>query len=434
MSDDGIYDYRFIDDPQGEPPDGWQSTSDFFPERDDRITHLYELAGRTPPLWAQDFFRIARVVYLVDKLASRKKAPDGWTREITLAIQLANPEIWRPETLEKVLCTLTSDIWELNFDSGATPRQDVAQPLEVLPKASEIALFSGGLDSAAYAAHRAHQDGALVLVAHYTDDKGQQRSIFEEIPNRGKAVFLRQFHLQAIRVNSLQQSKRDNGLELSTRSRGLLFIAAAVLVAAAHNVPKVVIPENGQMALNPPLAANRVGACSTRSVHPTSLELINGLIRDVGGDVQVVNPFMTYTKAGVCSLARSSGLGVNALMKTVSCGRPPNRRRGGIYHHCGCCLPCLVRRAGLWVALNGHDKTPYEENPWNKKASSEDLIAVLHWLAVPFHPRDLVADMPLPATSSLTELTKVIEAGRQDMKLYLDAVLPAQSQYRRWLT
>jgi hypothetical protein len=191
------------------------------------------------------------------------------------------------------------------------------------------------------------------------------------------------------------------------------------------------------MALNPPLAADRVGACSTRSVHPTSLELINGLIRRIGGDVEVVNPFITYTKAGVCSLARSSGLDASILMKTVSCGRPPNKYRGGIYHHCGSCFPCLVRRAGLWVALNGHDETPYEKNPWEPATSEkkrQDLIAVLHWLAVPFHPHDLVADMPLPAASSLTELATVIEVGRQEMGCYLDAVLPARSQYRRWLT
>ena len=73
-----------------------------------------------------------------------------------------------------------------------------------------------------------------------------------------------------------------SSLEPSSRSRGLLYVAAAVYAAAAHGARTVLVPENAQLAVNLPLSPSRAGACSTRSVHPRTLSLLNNLIAQAG--------------------------------------------------------------------------------------------------------------------------------------------------------
>lgn len=437
MSPAAVYRYQFTDQLHEPLPRGWQRLSSAnFGEKDDRMWRL-SAAGRTPDSWAQDLLRVARVTYLVDKLAGRRGALDGWTRTIDLEIQLADPAPWRPhlDLVADLLNTLTSDCWTIAVTDGRY-RQADTEPLTRAEPVSEVALFSGGLDSTAYAANRArHGSGPLLLVAHYTSDKRQQAVIRDVVRRIQPSVTLLQFS-QPLRQPTRPGSHSKQKLELSTRSRGLLFLAAATYVAAAHGVPEVAVPENGQLAVNPPLTADRVGACSSRSVHPRTLDLVNRLIRGIRGTIQVVNPLATHTKAGVCRLALDAGLDAGALARTVSCGRPPERRGRGPFAHCGCCYPCLVRRAALWTVLGDEDQTPYQETPWNVPVESDrrdDLIAVLDWLATPFRPRDLVADMPLPQNTSLTNLAAVIDAGRAELRAYLHAALPRDHTYRRWL-
>jgi 7-cyano-7-deazaguanine synthase in queuosine biosynthesis len=438
--------YRFVYTDREEIRPGWTSlSSENIAHGDSLVDDLRKPLG-TPPVWAQDLLRIARVVYLVDRLAEREKQPDGqtpscdgWTRNIALDIQLADPAPWRsdPGLLNATLNTLTSDDWDVTVSAGAPSYPEGGVMFDHW-RATEVALFSGGLDSTAHAASRARNgEGKLLLVAHYSDfEKAQQKGICDAVQSINGSVHLHQFSQQPGRP--LSWIARHRNPELSTRTRGLLFIAAAVYAAAAHRVDEVAIPENGQLAINPPLAANRVGACSSRSVHPKALELINQLIRTGGGAIKVVNPLVGLTKADVCRLALDSGLSPEVLARTVSCGRPPRRRGRGPYAHCGCCFPCLVRRAGLWHALHGQDGTEYQDDPWNVPPNSDrrnDLVAVLSWLAAgEFTRRDLVADLPLPASYSLGFVLSVIRQGQDELRAFLHDALPQGLPYRDWLT
>ncbi|WP_157856244.1 hypothetical protein [Actinacidiphila yeochonensis] len=126
------------------------------------------------------------------------------------------------------------------------------------------------------------------------------------------------------------QNKEQAALERSTRSRGFLYAATAVRAAAAEGAPVAHIPENGQLAINPPLSPGRAAACSTRSVHPWTLHLLNQLIAAVAGGsvVQVQNPLVHLTKRQVCQSARNVGLSAADLAASLSCGTPPQRRPG----------------------------------------------------------------------------------------------------------
>ena len=66
-------------------------------------------------------------------------------------------------------------------------------------------------------------------------------------------------------------------------------------MGSPHGAPSVLLPENGQLAVNLPLTPSRPAACSTRSAHPRTLNLLNQLITALGGGVTVMNPLSAAT-------------------------------------------------------------------------------------------------------------------------------------------
>jgi len=410
----------------------------FFQENDVMIENV--CAPRPPCQWAADLLRIARAVYMVDKFARRAEAPDGWTRTLELTVSVTDSDRWAPRTSEltALLNALTSDDWQVHIVGGA--RAVHWQPTLDAPswRAERVSLFSGGLDSTAYAASVARKGGGpLLLVGHY---RGDEKALQEKVHRRIVAGGMRSVHLaqyqQTPALPAHLKGVRGLGGESTTRSRGLLFLAAAIYAAAAHGVAQVTMPENGQLAVNPPLAPSRVGACSTRSVHPWTLYLLNRLIAGVDGDVTVTNPLLQLTKGEVCLLALESGLTAELLGTTESCGRSLDSY-GRAGPNCGYCFACLVRRSGLFHAL-GDDPTGYDEDPWDRvpdaqQTQTDDLITLLHWLRADFTVRDLVADLPLPDGVSPAVLVDVIQRGRQELSAFLSARIPAGSPYRTGL-
>ncbi|WP_216592957.1 hypothetical protein [Verrucosispora sioxanthis] len=278
------------------------------------------------------------------------------------------------------------------------------------PQVQEVALFSGGLDSTAYAVERSTAAaGGLLLVSYYEPHWGSHQDVVMAAVRRAASRRIQQFKAsQQVRAPHVE-------LEKSARTRGLLYMATAVYLAAVHDIPNIAVPENGQLAMNPALTPARAAACSTRSVHPGTLSLLNELIRAVGGTTSLINPYLHLTKGEVCQRALRAGLdGATLTNATVSCGRPPRDRPDP---HCGCCYPCLVRHSGLLTAL-GIDETPYVKDVWamaDRLAATDDRRALQRWLSKPFGVRDLFTDIPVPESSDLTALVDVVQRGRTEL-------------------
>ncbi|OLF15025.1 7-cyano-7-deazaguanine synthase [Actinophytocola xanthii] len=394
-----------------------------FRERETRVDLLTRLVS-TAPLWSSDLLRIARAVFLVDKRFLRSETADRWTRVIRLSVQLNEPETWTPsvlETLNTVLAQLTGDHWSVEVHPGAT-----AQTLLDDEPVGEVALFSGGLDSTAYAAHAVRNATTPLLLISFDDGlQSRQQEIRRYVEQISRRPVTSQQLAQTV------QSEPGEDLEPSSRSRGFLYLAAAVCSAASHRLERVSLPENGQLAVNPPLTPGRLGALSTRSAHPNTIALLNQVIRGVGGTVRVTNPLLDRTKGEVCALALESGLTAAALGRTISCGNPRRTKMKADFN-CGYCYPCLLRRAGLLQAL-GEDPTEYQHNvadlPIDDR-KARDLTALAQWLNNPFGLRDVVADSPYPDEVPPPAVLPVLLRGRTEFSAMLTRVLPADHPLR----
>ena len=151
-------------------------------------------------------------------------------------------------------------------------------------------LFSGGLDSLVGALDGLEAGQRLLLVSHY--DFGQLADIQQTLA----AALLR--HYGPDRVHHLGlRVQFPEAPELSMRSRSLLYLALGLAAAAGFGgATPLIIPENGWISLNPPLTANRLGSCSTRTTHPYFLEQLTGLWRAAGVENPLVNPYQDCTK------------------------------------------------------------------------------------------------------------------------------------------
>lgn len=394
-----------------------------FLEREERIIGPDRLPCLVPE-WADDFFRVARAVFIADKFVRRARTQDRWSRRIHLSVPVSQPERWLGTAaqahLSALLQLLTGDEWCFEFRNlGPRFIQDVLDETP-LPQASEVALFSGGLDSLSWAAVRTRAEGAGPLLLVMFREIGLLR-----LQKRVYAAVRKLERTRDVLLLPMSQTPGGDGsrtrLETSSRTRGLLYVAGAIRAATGHGVTTVHIPENGQLALNPALTAARSGALSTRSVHPWTLHHLNAIAQAIAGEenaVRVVNPWALLTKGEVCLAATAARLPASALEDSLSCGKPPSRRRNGPRKaNCGVCFPCLVRRSGL-LRANGDDRTDYETEPWSAGLSPErtdDWRALQRWLRTPFSPIDLLTDRPLPPETDMSGAYDVVRRGRKEL-------------------
>ncbi len=344
---------------------------------------------------ALDFLFISTVVYAADKILSRSATPDRWTRTFELTIPLQEPDEWSDASsaLEDAVSFLTGDRWSFNFVQAARGFQAVRpnrrRRAKGYPASPTVTLLSGGLDSfiGALDALAANDRQRLQFVSHYdghvsgpgTDQDNLRILLESRFPGRIS-------HLQVrTGVRALAEEEEALGkfvFEKSFRSRSLVFIGLG-LYAANMIGPAVplAIPENGPIALNMPLNSSRRGACSTRTVHPYFLELLQDAVELAGLQNSILNPYALKTKGEMVQECRFPDLLRAASAKTNSCGKAgrkthwANREAKG----CGTCIPCLFRRASMHAV--GADDEAYGNDvfaaPPEKYADFHALLGLI---------------------------------------------------------
>lgn len=347
---------------------------------------------RRPSAGAWDFLAFALAVEAADRLVLRSRGEDGWTRTIDLTTAVVDPDRMsaHAERLAAALGFLSGDRWTFRFVEGGLriPRSMKGRRREAVePACKTVCLFSGGADSLA-GAWQSLADRPTVLVSHAPrGDAMYQRRLHARLPSR-PAWF--SAHANA----TTPYEHREN----SQRSRSLLFLALAAMAAStlpAHQhgrQVKLLVPENGFMAINAPLTARRIGSLSTRTTHPHFLRSINAIWAELGLGVSIENPLSHLTKGEVLAACEAPDA-AELFSETMSCGKWLRLNK-----HCGTCVPCLVRRAAFLHA-GMQDATDY--NCTNLATSKSDDVHAVRWALEQPKPRRraaVLASGPIPNT------------------------------------
>jgi hypothetical protein len=320
-----------------------------------------------------DLVSVAMAVTAADTFVRRElQAADGWCRTIQLEIPVVDRsacEGMRAE-LERCLGFLSGDMWTLAFASA--PEWDlprVQTQLEISRRDS-VSLFSGGLDSTIGALDLMRDGREPLLVSHaYRGDASKQQALMPRLANSAMRL---DFHANP--------RHPDRSYDVSMRTRSFNFLAVAAAAASALSVTNklgvvdLFVPENGFIALNPPLTPRRLGSHSTRTTHPHFLGSMQRIFDALGIPARIVNPYRHKTKGEMMVSCLDQHRLSQVRAMTVSCGK---WKRGN--QQCGRCVPCLIRRAAFHAA-GMRDTTSYGseklEDVLENMAYRDDLLAM----------------------------------------------------------
>jgi 7-cyano-7-deazaguanine synthase in queuosine biosynthesis len=303
----------------------------------------------------RDFRDIAVMSYILDTLARRKDGADHWSREFNCSFPVRDARLWKANehSLRQLIATLAGDEYHFDWLSASNIPSDPKHRARIPKMFDAVCLFSGGTDSL-LGAHKLLQQGKrLLLVGHQSEPAtaAAQKEIFKHLarlfPKRASLV---QFRV-AVSRNEQPLFPIPEGEEDTHRVRSFLFLGLAVAVANMAGSPEIYMPENGLIAINPPLDLSRLGTCSTRTAHPRFLRQFLQLSRAVGAySGTLKNPFLYESKTDMLRTFEPKLKA--ALLRTVSCSRPSRYQERRV-RHCGYCVPCIYRRVAF--AASGLD-------------------------------------------------------------------------------
>lgn len=314
----------------------------------------------------RDLLRVMASILDADRLSPRRIASGAraardlaWQRAIRLTIAVEHPARWTPSAaaLSRLLAFMTDDAWDLSFAAAERPAAQQILSREEIEPPTEIALFSGGMDSVAGLLARSRANGGSFIAVSACGN---------EVRGTAQGAALRALGDLGVRARSLRLTHQLRGtnrtrsrMESSQRSRGLLFLAMGAVVASHLRVPTFSIYETGTGCINLPTSSAQVGAQGTRAMHPRTLALFDELLVDVlDRPVRAVAPFFLHTKGELC---REAGSDVARLVRlTMSCDEGEGHKTDAM-EHCGLCTSCLFRRIALFSAGSRPDPTSYRD-------------------------------------------------------------------------
>ena len=319
---------------------------------------------------ALDLLYLSMGVFSADRLFVREEGSDAWSREIELYVPVLSIEKWNTCKLlvERMLSFLTGDNWTVNFRERSLVEKETSakekwEKLEAKKDAvSKICMFSGGLDSCIGALNLLTESldcTDVLFVSHYGGGKGTK-----EYQDALKSMFIEKFSLEEEQFIQ-NYAAVISGIEDTTRSRSLMFFAHAIAYASTMGkMVDLIIPENGLISLNIPLAHTRSGTSSTRTTHPHYMTMLQELLIELGIDVRIMNPFQFKTKGEMVLECKNREFLQQVLANTMSCSHPDVGRHKGMRKtmHCGYCLPCTIRKAAILRGNLNDTSTYWDEN------------------------------------------------------------------------
>ena len=314
------------------------------------LNHLLETASQR----SIDLIAIATGIYAIDRVCKRKISlhNECGVRTHRIIFEVSDFDFWMHpdihEQLTEILCFLTGETWLLNFAKRNEPHQtSSAQRLLDLkePLPTRVALFSGGLDSAAGLANRLisnDQTYMLLTVGHHVAIRSKCRDQVEMLRRLLRTPMLH--HASFIVRFDGGVAGKMKFQETSQRARGFLFCAAAAILADACGIEDIELFENGVGAINLPLTeGGMTDGLSTRGAHPGLLEKLGRFVSAVlGRPLRFSLPFLYQTKGEMIRSLADQAFVPEWLQLSRSCIHTSLRVSGK--RHCGQCPACIERR------------------------------------------------------------------------------------------
>lgn len=307
-----------------------------------------------------DFLHIAAGAYAVDRLIKKRPstANSFGTRSIDIVVDVSDIDFWKsPEIrgmVAGILRFLSDDEWGVDFKAATVRPGDCGYQsqlaIEWPYQPERIALYSGGLDSAAGLANKLISGAEKYLLMTVGHQSGLRKLATKQTHDLAGILNLTT-PIHAVLVSHISGGKntRIRDQELTQRTRAFLFCACSAIVANAFEINEIELFENGVGAINfPPMTGMLFGGLSTRGAHPTFLNEMSMLTTLIcGRSVKFVLPFIEMTKGEMLKALRSHGL-EDWIKTSKSCVHTSWRFSGK--GHCGKCPACIERRQAFFVA------------------------------------------------------------------------------------
>jgi hypothetical protein len=403
---------------------------------------LYDFSKDTTSV-AFDFFVIGILIYCTDNLLERESySIDGWAREIEVEFPVNNLKSWTnsKEKLEKILCFLTGDYWNISFKKSTI--KNYYTDLKGRWKSNIqnfnqneytfVSLFSGGLDSLVGVIDGLEKlkNGEKALLISHFDGSSPGAKIDQERLNeylysnyKNKYDWLQ----EGVYLHNKDEDNKDVNKEPSFRSRSILFMAISTL--CIDKTPKcnvLTVPENGTISLNYPLTKSRSSTLSTRTTHPFYITSLNELFRAIGLNVTVINPYDGDTKGELVKRCGNQAILKGIYKQSVSCGKRGRRMNWDVKSgtsHCGVCMPCIYRRAALHVI--GCDNQLYGTDLFTTSKSISDITdmtALFDFLSRKLSKEDIKRTLLVNGSFDSKQLDK-----------FADLVINVRTEIKQWI-
>lgn len=299
----------------------------------------------------RDLVELAAAVFVGDEIVTRKDGHDGWSREFNYIIPVKEPEKWifGDSDLCNTLEFLAGDYFTFSWYQRKAMKAGRKHRVKFPKGFDTVCLFSGGIDSLLGAYSLLKEGRKVLLVGHQAEgvtakaQKDLVKELLSIFPGAASLIQCRVARAKTDQPSFVLPSK----VEDTHRPRSFLFLSLAIAVANTMGIREIFLPENGLIALNPPLTKSRLGSHSTRTAHPIYLvKMLNFLKKSDLYDGSIRNPFLYLSKTDM--LRALDPKMITAVLRSVSCSRPFRYQDRGV-RHCGYCVPCMYRRAAMMV-------------------------------------------------------------------------------------
>jgi hypothetical protein len=392
-----------------------------------------------------DLMDIAVAVYAADRTSKRE--PDIQCN-IKINLPVRHPEVFNNpdilKRLEDILYWYTEDNWSFQFHRRqscgrfAEWQSNFSTDAGEAVEASEVALWSGGLDSLTGLYNRLSERSSSRFTLFGTGGNNIVHQLQKEIALGAANILSASIELVRVPIHLIHKTYKLRQLNRISRSRGFVFLLTGAVCALLEGSNELFIYENGIGAINLNFGAPEVGLDHSRSVHPNSLIMMSDFVSAViGVPFAFRNPFVFSTKAQMCRifapLPKSQHNSVLKLIaNTVSCDRCRRKPKQRI--QCGVCSSCLLRRQAL-LAAGLEDRTDYlYASTTSDESHLPHMLFQIEKLAACVNSKEAWRDLSIAFPETLPDAARQMARFQEVSRDYIqDSLINLYKQYiREW--